>query len=93
MSLPRRVTAAAARALRRRGRALRRTWAALADRNARPAVLYLLALAAAGASFVMFLLGDGGTPDGVEFGLLMGSFGMVLYMSLQQAGTASRRGR
>ncbi|WP_284014183.1 hypothetical protein [Halobaculum litoreum] len=65
----------------------------LTDPGARPAVLYLLALLAAAASFVLFLVGNSGTPDGVEFGLLMGSFGVVLYMSLRQAGTAPRRGR
>jgi len=56
-------------------------------------VLYALALAAAGASFLLFLTGDGGSPGGVEFGLLMGSFGTVLYMSLRQAGSAPRQGR
>jgi len=70
-----------------------RTWRVLSDPGARPAVLYAIALAAAGMSFLLFLAGDGGTPDGVEFGLLLGSFGTVLYMSLRQAGSAPRRGR
>lgn len=72
---------------------LRMTVDVLTDRGSRPAVLYLLALAAAGLSFLLFLTGESGTPDGVEFGLLMSSFGVVLYMSLRQAGMAPRRGR
>ncbi|QZP37832.1 hypothetical protein [Halobaculum magnesiiphilum] len=65
----------------------------MSDPGSRPAVLYALALGAAAASFLLFLTGDGGDPDGVEFGLLLGSFGTVLYMSLRQAGNAPRRGR
>ncbi|UIO98542.1 hypothetical protein Hbl1158_08195 [Halobaculum sp. CBA1158] len=56
-------------------------------------MLYLLALGVAGASFLLFFLGGGGSPDPLEFGLLMGSFGVVLYMSITQAGNAPRRGR
>ena len=65
----------------------------LTDPGARPAVLYLLALAAAGLSVALYLGGDRGTPGTVPFGLLMGSFGVVLYMSIRQAGMAPRRGR
>ncbi|QZX99578.1 hypothetical protein [Halobaculum rubrum] len=93
MALLRRVAAWTRSMGRRARRDAARTWRVLSDPGARPAVLYALALATAGASFLLFLAGDGGSPDGVEFGLLMGSFGIVLYMSLRQAGTAPRRGR
>ncbi|MFC7068347.1 hypothetical protein [Halobaculum lipolyticum] len=93
MSLLRRLTRRAARAVGNARRDLRRAARVLTDPGARPAVLYLLALGAAAASFLLFLVGNRGTPDGVEFGLLVGSFGVVLYMSLRQAGTAPRRGR
>ena len=93
MSLLRRVTRRVARSVGRARRDLRRALQVLTDPGARPAVLYLLALGAAGASFLLFLVSDRGTPDGVEFGLLIGSFGVVVYMSLRQAGTAPRRGR
>lgn len=94
MWTPRRAVARAARAaggyVRRRAR---RTLALAVDPAARPAVLYLLALAVAAASVLLLLLGDGGDPSGLEFGLLLASFGVVLYMSLTQAGSAPRRGR
>ncbi|MFC6785454.1 hypothetical protein ACFQFH_05860 [Halobaculum halobium] len=93
MSFLRRVTAWARSSSRRLRDDATRTWRVLSDPGARPALLYAIALAAAAASFLLFLTGDGGSPDGIEFGLLLGSFGTVLYMSLRQAGTAPRRGR
>ncbi|SHH33594.1 hypothetical protein [Halobaculum gomorrense] len=93
MALLRRVVAVVRAVGRRSRRDLVRTWSVVSDPGARPAVLYAVALAAAAASFLLFLSGDGGTPDRVEFGLLMGSFSTVLYMSLQQAGSAPRRGQ
>jgi hypothetical protein len=93
MALLRRVVAGVRAVGRRIRRGLARTWSVVTDPGSRPAVLYGFALAAAAASFLLFLSGDGGAPDGIEFGLLMGSFGTVLYMSLRQAGTAPRRGR
>ena len=66
----------------------------LTDDAARPAVLYLGALMLAGASFCSFLLGGGGSPSRTEFGLQLGSLGVLFYMSLRQAGTGGRgRGR
>ncbi|MFC7098640.1 hypothetical protein [Halobaculum marinum] len=91
MSLLRRVVQRLVRAGEHARRDLRRAVAVVTDPGARPAVLYLLALAAAGLSFALFLVSDSGTPDGLEFGLLMSSFGVVLYMSLRQAGNAPRR--
>ena len=93
MALLRRVAALVWSVASRARHDAARTWRVVSDPGARPAVLYVLALAAAAASFLSFLTGDGRSPDGVEFGLLLGSFGTVLYMSLRQAGNAPRRGR
>ncbi|ESP87149.1 hypothetical protein [Candidatus Halobonum tyrrellensis] len=72
-------------------RAAERTWALLTDEAARTAVLYLGALLLAGASFGSFLLGGDGSPSKAEFGLQLGSVGLIFYMSLRQAGSGGRR--
>ena len=67
-------------------------WDVATDEAARPAVLYLCALLLAGASFGSFLLRGGGSPSKAEFGLQLGSLGVIFYMSLRQAGTVGRHG-
>ena len=93
MTLLQRAIAGAVRAAERARHDLRRTRRVFTDPGARPALLYLLALGVAASSFLLFLLDGGGTPTGVQIGLLIGSFGVVLYMSLGQAGSATRRER
>ncbi|WP_313690814.1 hypothetical protein [Halorarum halobium] len=71
-------------------RLLERTWAVLTDDGVRPALLFLIAMALAAASFGTFLVRGGGDPTRLEIGLQFGSLGIVFYMSLRQAGTAPR---
>ena len=66
-------------------------WGLLTDEAARPGVLYLLALALGFGSFAGYFLRGGGDPTRLELGLQFGSLGVVFYVSLRQAGTASRR--
>ena len=63
------------------------------DDVARPAALYVLALLLGAGSFLSFLLGGGGSPTETEFGLQLGSVGVVFYASLRQAGAGGGRKR
>jgi len=93
MTLLQRAVARVVGAAERARGDLRRTRRVFTDPGTRPALLYLLALGVAALSFLLFLFDGGGTPSGFQIGLLVASFGVVLYMSLGQAGSAPRRGR